>query len=374
MTTNWRVVRRIKESFDWEGYIEEHYSFKYANGKNGRELRICCPSCKETGYKCYINPERAAFNCFKCRFKTGKKYDLFDFVALTEGISGGQALIRLVLAYKPVAPEVDPTPQDTQDEPVGDLFRPSSSLAFPPMKTLDGLPGACRPVRNSPTDEGWSYLSSRGFTEEDLSVTKAHFVAKRVSTVRGASGSYKGNLGRRVVFPVYGPEGKLVSWQGRLIDNDPQQLSLSAMPRPKYLTAPDSDLSSTVWPFARPHGDTAILVEGIIDALSVRRVPGASSYATFTKRISSAQIQILKVWEVKDVVLWFDKKDAMQEMQSAVEHLKMHFRDVYVLDLQGWASDKDAGDFLNEPDEVEKALRSRINVYSLEYERWKHSF
>ena len=73
-------------------------------------------------------------------------------------------------------------------------------------------------------------------------------------------------------------------------------------------------------------------------------------------------------------MLWFDKKDAMDEMQAAVECLKMHFKQVHVLDLDDWSVDTDAGDCLANPKLIEEALRRQISVYTLDYERWKYSF
>ncbi len=361
------TIRNVKENFDWESYLSEHYDVKHVDGKNGPEIRICCPSCGDTQHKCYVNPERRAFYCFKCSFRTGHEYDLFDFVALTEGITKGQALLRVLREYKPLAPDGGTAPFDESEEDNTDrLGRGQSPVT---LRFLSGLPDKAYKLTVEDGNPFWEYVKARGFTDAHLAATNLHYVPARQVPVYDSAGKLRGNLGRRILFPVYGPDGQLVSWLGRTIaDNDKL---------PKYFNAPESDLSKTLWPYSTPFSSTVVLVEGIIDALGVRQVGGLSVYATFGKRVSNEQIQVLKHWGVDSVVLWYDKKDACKEMISEVERLKMQFKSVFVLDLRDWPSDKDPGSFLSDPvgiDLIKATLEKKINVYSMDYERWKTSF
>lgn len=356
---NKHTLRKVKEDFDWQGYIENNFDLKYAKGANGTELRVCCPSCLESKYKCYINPDKGVFKCFKCRFSSASD-DVFSFVAVTEGITKGQALIRLFMNYKPLAPEDGEVPYgDVEEEEVD----------YPQIRSIEALPLEALKIKMIEGNDYWEYLESRGFTEKDILATNVHYVPQRSCPVHTEQGIYKGDIGRRILFPVYGPDAVLVGWQGRTIKSGSSDV--------KYLNCPDSDISSTLWPFSTPYGNTAILVEGIIDSLSVRRLPKTSAYATFTKRISPNQIQILKGWGITRVVLWYDTKDALGEMVSAAEKLKMHFEDVLVPSLDGWDKSQDAGDLLRIPNGsamIEEVLAKLISVYSMEYERWKTTF
>jgi DNA primase len=364
---NKHTIRDIKEEFDWESYLDFNYSTRMVNGKNGTEIRICCPNCGESKYKCYVNPSRSAFYCFKCPFRTGSKYDLFDFVALTESITRGQALLRLLGEYKHCAPE------DSREAPFGEveqnksLWGDSTKSSWPDLREIDGLPGNAYKLEPEEDNPYWKYLQGRGFQEEDLSICNVHYVPSRFVPVYDSTGKFKGNLGKRIVFPVYGPDGKLVGWQAR---RGTAKVSSS----PKFLNAPETDISKTLWPFSTPFTSRVTLVEGIIDALAIRRVEKEAAYATFGKKISREQIQILKKWGVTEVILWYDKSDAGKDMEQAIETLKMNFKEVYVVDFSNWPDDKDTGDFLENPGIIQETLNKKINVYSLEYERWKLSF
>jgi len=361
-------MRNVQEDFDWESYLEDNYSVRRVSGKNGLEIRICCPACGETKYKCYVNPSRNAFYCFKCDFRTGSRYNLLDFVAITENITKGQALLRLVREYKPVAPE---EPSFTFGDPTHNsaVFLDANTPHFPEMKHISGLPEEAVKLEVEEGNKYWEYVKSRGFTEEHLRATNLHYIPDRRVPFYDSEGKFRGNLGNRIVIPIYGQDGALVSWLARTISSGESH---------KYLNAPGSDLSKTVWPFSLPYpGAPVVLVEGVIDALGVRQVPDTAAYATFGKRISKEQIQLLKCWGVQEVVLWYDKKDAHKEMISEVERLKMHFREVYVLDLSNWPKDKDPGSFLSDTQGtamIKDTLEKRISVYSLEYEQWKMAF
>lgn len=358
--SNRNVLRQVKEDFDWKYYVESHYEVKYAQGKNGLELRVCCPHCGETGFKCYINPDRKAFYCFKCDFNV-RNYDLFDFVSLTEGISRGVALLNTIQEYKPRAPtdaEVESFLQEPEESEASNVSN---------VRYLDGLPKEAVPLKAETGNVYWEYVQSRGFTKEDLRICNLHYVPIRCP-VYNKAGKYTGNLQHRILFPIY-HNRKLSGWIARsILDNGSG----------KYLNSPDTDISKTLWPFSKPYGSEVVLVEGIIDALAVRRVSGVSSYATFGKRISEDQIQVLKQWEVESVVLWYDKKDALSDMKRAVEQLKMHFKQVFVLRLEDWPADKDAGNCLSDTRGtamIEEALTQRINVYDpLEYAKWTRTF
>lgn len=352
------LLRQIKEQFDWESYVTDHYDVKRTHGKNGDELRINCPSCGDTKFKCYVNPSKKAFYCFKCDFNISNK-DLFDFVAVTESITRGTALMRLVMDFKPTTPEEldmeEPEPEDVQ---------------APPVRYLTSLPKGCLPVVAADGDHFWEYLKDRGFTKEDLARTNVHCVYQTMSPVIDSEGKLRGNIGGRIVFPIY-HNRQLCGWIARKTWTDDDR-------SPKYLNSPDTDLAKTVWPFVPPKSDHVVLVEGIIDALSVNRVEGVSAYACFGKKISLEQIQVLKAWGVKKVTLWFDKKDAMQQMISLVEDLKMYFDNVFVLRLDNLQDHEDAGYFLsisNGAAIIESTLSERISAYDeMEYPAWTLSF
>ena len=359
MADNLRILRKVRTEFDFKSYLEEHLSIKYAG--NG-EMRICCPSCGDQKYKCYVNDDKKFFNCFKCDFTSGN-YDVFDFVAVVEGITRSQAMLRLAREYTTTAKSWEELAAETGSHYVDE----DETSAPSPIKTLDSLPESAILMtdKEDPEQERfWTYLTDRGFTDAEIRAVKAHCIPGERCYVFDENKKLRGNIGNRILFPIYGGANKLVGWTARAIDGA----------APKYFNAPDSEANRTVWPFVPPIGSKCVIVEGILDALAVRRT-GFSSYATLGKKISVDQIYLLKEWGITSVILFWDKKDAKREMLKAIESLKLHFDEVLVPDLSNWPNDKDAGDTLgwSEGQELMQAMlmQNVINVNSLEFVTWQ---
>lgn len=358
--SNMRILRKVRTEFDYAAYVETSCSVKYSG--NG-ELRINCPRCGDHKYKLYINDDKKYFNCFKCDFNSGN-FDVFDFVAEIEGITRSVAMLQLCREYADTAPDwqtiVDRCgPVDVEED------IPNAPIK---IKSIT-MPLSAKPLtdRNDPDQSRfWDYLLERGFKEREVLATKAHYVAKERLPIYDSNGKRRGNIGQRVLFPVYGGNNELVSWLGRSTNGA----------EPKYFNAPESEASRTLWPFVPLMGHQAVVVEGLIDALAVRR-QGFAAYATLGKKISTDQIELLKLWHVTSVVLFWDKKDAKKDMLRAIETLKLHFKTIYVPDLSSWPADKDSGDTLNweEGSALLKDMLTNhlIDVDSLEFAKWNLS-
>jgi DNA primase len=350
------LLRKIRKEFDYQSFLEVNFPIKYAT--NG-EMRICCPKCGDSKFKCYVNNDKKYFNCFKCDFNSGN-YDVFDFVAVSEGITRAQAMTRLSREHVDVAKSWEEIIDNTRSVEVDEPGEVST------IRVISSLPGGAVPL--SREDEShqhfFEYLINRGFTEEDISDVGIHCVPYDNVFVYDSNKRLRGNISNRILFPVYGGSNQLVGWIARSIDGA----------EPKYFNAPDSELAKTLWPFVPSRNNRAIIVEGIIDALAVRKA-GFSSYATFGKKITYDQVLLLKIWDINSVVFFWDKKDAKKEILKAVENLKLHFKEVLVPDFSMWPKDKDAGDTLNwEQGSLllqDMLTNHLIDVNSLEFATWQ---
>lgn len=370
-----RILRRIRKEFDYEAYCEENFTIKRTARSD--ELRICCPNCGESKFKCYVNDDKKMFNCFKCEFSS-RDFDVFDFVALTEAIPRGKAVLKLMHEFAPVTPmsieEIIQRAEGTYYDVEEDEPGPNADI-----KLIDSLPKQAYPLtdpQKAPEPRFWRYLlDNRGLTEEEILACNFHYVPKQSVPVTKIDGlgkeKYVGDIGRRVILPVYGPGG-LVSWLSRPITD--------RYDGPKYVNCPDSEINRTLWPFVEPHSDIAVLVEGSFDALAVRRLgPPFSAYATFGKRVSYDQIKQLKAWGITSVILFWDV-DAKKDTIKAVEDLKMQFDEVFVPNLEEWPEDYDAGDMIkpavNEELDglvaLEKALCEPVDVNSIDFIKWQY--
>jgi len=359
--SNPRILRRIRTEFDYESYIGEHYQTKRTSRDD--EIRVCCPHCGDNKFKLYVNNAKKQFNCYKCEFTSGH-YDVFDFVAITESISRGAATLRLAREFAPTTPltmeEMVAKLEGTYVDVVEDEAGSTSDI-----QTIDALPAEAELLRvGDNLSDFWDYLGERGLTPAEVVAAKIHAVLGQNVPIY-KDGKYVGDIGQKILFPVYGPGGNLVSWLSRPIT--------AYYSGPKYVNCPGSELNRTVWPFVEPHVGAAVLVEGIFDCMAVRRLGAPfSAYVTFGKKIGHDQIQQLRAWGVTEVTVFYDP-DAKRDVVRAVEELKMHFK-VFVPNLSEWPKGADPGDMLKDPDGIthlENALCNPIDVDSLEYVKWQ---
>ena len=353
-----KLTRFIKLNFRYVDYLDAlGESYKPTN--NPDEIRICCPSCGESDYKLYINDEKKTFCCFKCSFGHRGQGDVFDLVANLEDIPVGAALQRLCSDYRSVVPE-GLTMED--EEPI-------APPSFENIKTIKDLPPCTYQITEEYEDAKpfIDYLLSRGFTVEDIYNTNAHYTGP-LTRVKRANGK-RINVGNRVLWPVYGGKGDLVSWLSRAISEDPEKKHI------KYINCPDTDLSKTFWPFVPlPPGKVeAVACEGLIDALSLRRA-GFIAYCCFGKRISEEQVLLLQHWGVTSLTIFFDR-DAKREVIKLVDQLRLRFEHLYVVDTSRWPGKQDSGALLANPDGcqiLQDTLAKRIDVLDdLAYSHWK---
>jgi DNA primase len=246
----------------------------------------------------------------------------------------------------------------------------SSRSTHAPIRKLSGLPKGAK-LLSARTDESskfWDYLVNRGLTEREILGVRAHYIPSASCVVYDTKNRRRGDVGNRLVFPIYGGDNSLVSWQARVVDPNYQG-------HDKYLTAPESELTKTVWPYVKPHGTSAVITEGILDALAVRRLPQVSAYSTFSKKISLEQMLLLKSWGILEITVFWDKRDALKEIVKAIPDLQMHFKKVYVCRMTNWPAEKDPGNMLAEiqgSDTIMEALNDRVDTYdSLEFARWQ---
>jgi DNA primase len=357
------VFSRVQSEFDWDDYVRGNFDVKNTSGD---ELRLCCFACGDTKFKLYVNPVKQKFNCFKCEFSS-RKYDTFDFVSKAENIPRSKAISRLVREYAQTTPD-DPMFFIRQQEEQ-ELLASQASVPSP-IKSISRLPKDAIPLteRTEESAKFWDYLISRGITEREIKAVRFHYIPKASSVLFDSKRKRRGDIGNRLLIPIYGGDNELVSWQARVIDpNYPGH--------DKYLAAPDSELAKTLWPYVRPAGKRAVLVEGILDSLSCRRVPELASYATFSKKISLEQMLRLKAWGVEEIVVFWDKKDAKNEILKAIPDLQMYFKRVYVSRMTNWPSEKDPGNMLAElhgADKIKEALEDLVDTYdSLEFCKWQ---
>ena len=316
------IARRIRYNFDWESYLDSS-GMPVDKQRGGKEWYVPCPhpECNDRikpNHKCAVNVDKKVFQCWRCGFKTGPDSSVFDFIAFHEDEPVEAVIDRLVEELAEEAKGWD-APGERFEVP---QLR-SSISGIEALPTLTRLPGGSL---NNPEDprqkKFWEYLRLRGLTDQEILATQC----------RGWRG--------RVIFPVF-YNHEIASWQARLMVGFERE---DRFPHAKYLTAPGTDLGKMIWPCS--HSKTAVVAEGIFDALAVRRL-GYRGYCTFGKKISENQIRVLRRLGVQSVLLMWDK-DAQTEIADAAARLRKRFPKVLAADLTDWPSEKDPGDALQD--------------------------
>ena len=190
------------------------------------EVTLCCPFCPDGDTKFHfgLNTESGLAHCFKCDWRCG---------GLLETAR------QLSKAF-----EV-PFTLRWADRRSQKVKEPIEEKEIVPS----GLPTGYERFTNDPTDKVEkrlrSYLRSRGVSTSQIVKHKIGYAAA-------------GRYAWRVLFPVFGEDGKVYGCVARSVD---------VKQKPKYLNTPGIKL---LWNgYAR--GSVAVITEGVLDALNVEK-------------------------------------------------------------------------------------------------------
>lgn len=362
------------EDIDLQGWLEQYSDSKPGGGF---ERRFNCPKCLNDEYKLYVNVSDKVWICYVCDWGRYLK----DVTVLMSTMSGR----TLFDVRKEVLQAVKPAPTgDLQSALMQAFFKPaptvveslSPAIVLPGSDTFNGIT----------SQKVHRYALRRGLIEEEI----VQYRLRAAMKLRGFTGPF-------CVTPVF-YEGQPVNWQGRRVEGDFE---------PKYVSY--DDISNWLWPIDDlfiahlKANKRVILVEGTYDAAGMWRV-GMPGEATFGKKISESQIQLLRKFGVTEVWLAWDadaartsgkklhtaldakKKVGMRgEIEAAALRLKRHFT-TKVVDLsdppQFYYADgslvkkPDPGEILRVPaiaDWVQERLQKAMDVNSVEFFQWQLS-
>lgn len=355
-----KKLRQIKKSFEYIKYFDQA-GIHYQTTNSPDEVRICCPICQENDYKVYVNDVKKYYHCKKCSAGEFGNGDVYTLIAAFEDSSIGQVIHRLLAEYREVTPD-DFEFEDLEEETTSEVEKPS----YLDIKLIEGLPSCAKRIDdNAEASPYLQYLLDRGLTQEEVFSMQSYYI--NYGIVTKADGK-EINISKRVLWPVWSEVG-LTSWLARSIIKDlPNH-------KPKVINSPGSDMAKCFWPHLprAVHSDTVIVVEGILDAVAVRRTE-TPTVCSFGKKLSPTQMDLLAFWGYEKVIIWFDP-GAMPEAISAAEKLRLRFKDVLIADNLDWPSGQDAGDMLKHPngtDILKETLAKSVSINNqLEYDKWK---
>lgn len=223
-----------------------------------------CPRCQKRE-KLYIRKRDGRFVCWHCVTTIGyqgrPEFALRDLLGLPMGdlrdrLYGGRSG---TISDSPLlfAPPLADFFDDPDDAPWDLIPLPEIAWGF------DHL--SCDETAAKP---GVDYLLGRGIPLELMIKLDIHYDATK----------------RRMCFPVV-VDHRMVGWQGRLIDSDPENND------PKILTEPKGLDRSQCLMFQDSIVDHAIVMEGPVDA--IKAIPCGGAVATMGAEVSEGQIDII---------------------------------------------------------------------------------
>ncbi|MFN8516520.1 MAG: DNA primase [Chloroflexia bacterium] len=289
-------IQEIRDRIDMLELVGAKVELK-RSGKNWKGL---CPFHSEKTPSFYVYPESGNYVCFSC----GEKGDAFSWLKKTEGLDFPDALEQLA-ARTNVTLKRGVVRDPQRDEERERVWALNEEAATFYANILLNMPAgesgrkyvAERGLTRDTVErftlgfapEGWDtltrHLLSRGHTEAQL-------IEAGLASERDGGGGIYDRFRTRLLFPIRNRDGKIVGFGGRALGDA----------RPKYLnTAQTSvfDKSANLYAIdlakdAIRKADTAVIVEGYMDAIMAHQVGHANVVASMGTALTEQQVGLLK--------------------------------------------------------------------------------
>ena len=310
------------------------------NLKNGR-FWACCPFHEEKTPSFTVSPEKGIFYCFGCH--TGG--NVFKFIALMEHIQYFEAVKLQAERLGIKIPSKNKTPEEIKFEREKDALLKITSMARDFYHD--------RLIKSKDGEKGRKYLAARGITENVVkafklgfapdswdSLTKsltAHgFNEKQIVSAglalerKNGDGIYD-RLRDRVIIPISDISGKAVAFGGRILVADENQ--------PKYLNTPETEIFSKgklLFGLDKSNraiisANTAIVVEGYMDAISLYSAGIENVVASLGTAFTENHAKILSRY-ARRIIFCYDSDEAGQRATvRALPIMKNTGAEVFVL-------------------------------------------
>lgn len=298
--------------------------------KTGKNFMGLCPFHSEKTPSFSVSPEKQLYHCFGC----GKGGNAFTFLMEMEGLSFTEAVYHLAnqIGFPIEAENISPGEKRKRQEKEWMLKAHHLVAQLYHHVLMERKEGR----------EALDYLKQRGFDTATIQTFQlgfapnewdfvTRFLEKRQFSLplmekAGLVGKKEGGnlyfdrFRGRLIFPIWNHRGQVVGFGGRLLGEG----------HPKYLNSPETIIfrkSKELFNFHRARqamrtSQTAILLEGFADVLSLYQAGFHQATATLGTALSEEQARILKR-NVSKVIICYDGDQAgMQATLKAAELLE----------------------------------------------------
>ena len=288
---------------DFIDYLDENFGFSRVEGGKQLKLEGHCPFCLENraDLRVYVSEKTGLGNCFHC----GVGFGPAKFVMAAEGCSWAKA--KAILS-------------DDGDGFIRDMDEneePENQLVWPTLVDICNVPQAL------------DYLLGRGIDQTLIDHFRLFYSPNNLRI--GPRLYYTKS---RIVIPIHDEKSVPVAWQAR---------DITGRAKVKYLATPGWNSNEhlyNAWSISN-NPDYLIICEGVFDVFGWWRAGFKNVVATFGKKISDKQIDIINSTYPKAVFIAWDT-DANWKKYEFIESYGWRWP-VRIIDLKG--KDADEYDF-----------------------------
>jgi DNA primase len=347
--------------------------------RQGREFVGLSPFAKEKTPSFFVNDDKGFFH----DFSSGKHGDLITFLQETERLSFTEAVERLAAEAGMALPAPDPRAAETEKKlaSLSDWLEMAASWFEAELRRPAGKEARAYLERRGVPEADWGRFRL-GYAPRGRTALKDYLVAKGAHPAALVDaglliapedgGAPYDRFRERIMFPIAGSRGQIVSFGGRALDPEA---------RAKYLNGPDTELfhkGRVLYglPEARKllhaGGEAAplVVVEGYMDVIACQRA-GIAAVAPMGTALTEEQMEAL--WRLHpEPTLCFDSDDAgrraaFRTIDRALPLIRPSRRLRFALSLGG----KDPDDVLREkgPAALKESLTDTTAFVDLLFDR-----
>jgi DNA primase len=347
--------------------------------RQGREFVGLSPFTKEKTPSFFVNDDKGFFH----DFSSGKHGDLITFLQETERLSFAEAVERLAAEAGVPLPAPDPRAAETEKKlaSLSDWLETAASWFEAELRRPGGREARAYLERRALPEADWARFRL-GYAPPGRTALKDYLVTKgaqpRALVEAGLliapedGGAPYDRFRERIIFPIAGARGQIVSFGGRALDPEA---------RAKYLNGPDTELfhkGRVLYglPEARKllhaggEGAPLVVAEGYMDVIACQRA-GIAAVAPMGTALTEEQMEVL--WRLHpEPTLCFDsdeagRRAAFRAIDRALPRLKPSRSFCFALSLGG----KDPDEVLREkgPAALKACLAETTRFVDLLFDR-----
>lgn len=308
-------IEKLRSESDIVSVISEYLPLK----KRGRNYWGCCPFHHEKTASFSVTSDKGFFYCFGCQAGG----NVFNFLMKIENLSFFEAVKLLAGKLNIPLPEREKTDRDRQvEKELAGLYRVNALASdfFHSCLTKTNYGKTARDYLTSRgiaeaavtefklgyAPQSWDKLSlalqERGFDPEIL-------VKAGLASPRSSGGGVYDRFRDRIMFPIIDPQGRVVGFGGRVLDNS----------QPKYLNTAETVVFNkrhilygfdTAYRFIRQTGK-AVVVEGYLDLIALHMSGIKNAVASLGTAFTPEQAKRLARY-ASEVIFAYDSDAAGQ--------------------------------------------------------------